>query len=71
MSFNIIPVFSEYQEIHPYGVVNIDSVKIKMMSAKYSSILTVSRGICIIVIQKTALSLSISCHPTYVELQAQ
>ena len=28
MSFNIIPVASEYQEIHPYSVVNIDNVKI-------------------------------------------
>ena len=28
MLFNIIPVASEYQEIHPYGVVNIDNVKI-------------------------------------------
>jgi hypothetical protein len=28
MSFNIIPVASEYQEKHPYGVENIDSVKI-------------------------------------------
>ena len=28
MSFNIIPVASEYQEIHPYSAVNTDSVKI-------------------------------------------
>ena len=28
MSFNITPAASEYQEIHHYGVVNIDSVKI-------------------------------------------
>ena len=28
MSFNIIPVASEYQEIHPYCVVNIESVKL-------------------------------------------
>ena len=28
MLFNIIPVASEYQEIHPYIVVNIDNVKI-------------------------------------------
>ena len=27
MPFNIIHVASEYQEIHPYGVVNIDNVK--------------------------------------------
>ena len=26
--FNIIPVASEYQEIHPYSAVNIDNVKI-------------------------------------------
>ena len=25
---HVIPVASEYQEIHPYGVVNIDNVKI-------------------------------------------
>ena len=28
LSFNIIPVSTEYQEIHPYSVVNIDNVKI-------------------------------------------
>ena len=28
MSFNITPVASGYQEIHPYGAMNIDSVKI-------------------------------------------
>ena len=28
MSFNIIPVDNEYQEIHPYGAVNIGNVKI-------------------------------------------
>ena len=28
MSFNIIPVASGYQEIHPYSAINIDSVKI-------------------------------------------
>ena len=28
MSFNITPVGSGYQEIHPYSVMNIDSVKI-------------------------------------------
>ena len=28
MSFNITPVASGYQEIHPYSVMNIDSVKI-------------------------------------------
>ena len=28
MPFNIIHVASEYQEIHPYGVVNIENVKI-------------------------------------------
>ena len=28
MSLNIIPVASEYQEIHPYSAMNIDSVKI-------------------------------------------
>ena len=27
-SFNITPVASEYKEIHPYSVVNIDIVKI-------------------------------------------
>ena len=32
MSFNIIPVASEYQEIHPYSVVNIDNVKINTTS---------------------------------------
>ena len=33
MSFNIIPVASEYQEIHPYSVVNVSNIKIntKMM----------------------------------------
>ena len=33
MSFNIIPVATEYQEIHPYSVVNVSNVKIntKMM----------------------------------------
>ena len=31
--FNIIPVASEYQEIHPYSVVNVSNIKIntKMM----------------------------------------
>ena len=29
MSFNITPVASGYQEIHPYSAMNIDSVKIK------------------------------------------
>ena len=28
MSFNITPVASGYQEIHPYSAMNIDSVKI-------------------------------------------
>ena len=28
MSFNIAPVASGYQEIHPYSAMNIDSVKI-------------------------------------------
>ena len=28
MSFNITPVASGYQEIHPYSAINIDSVKI-------------------------------------------
>ena len=28
MSFNIIPVANEYQEIHSFGAVNIDNVKI-------------------------------------------
>jgi hypothetical protein len=28
MSFNIFPVASGYQEIHPYSAMNIDSVKI-------------------------------------------
>ena len=28
MSFNIIPVASGYQEIHPYSAINIDSVEI-------------------------------------------
>ena len=28
MSFNITPVASGYQEIHPYSEMNIDSVKI-------------------------------------------
>ena len=28
MSFNIIPVASEYQEIHPYSVVNVSNIKI-------------------------------------------
>ena len=28
MSFNIIPVASGYQEIHPFSVINIGSVKI-------------------------------------------
>ena len=28
MPFNIIPVASEYEEIHPNGVVNINNVKI-------------------------------------------
>ena len=28
MSFNIIPVASGYQDIHPYSAINIDSVKI-------------------------------------------
>ena len=28
MSFNITPVASGYQEIHPYTAMNIDSVKI-------------------------------------------
>ena len=32
MSFNIIPVATEYQEIHPYSVVNIDNVKINTTS---------------------------------------
>ena len=27
MSFDIIPVASGYQEIHPYSAINIDSVK--------------------------------------------
>ena len=33
MPFNIIPVASEYQEIHPYSVVNVSNIKIntKMM----------------------------------------
>ena len=33
MSFNIIPVASEYQEMHPYSVVNVSNIKIntKMM----------------------------------------
>ena len=33
MSCNIIPVASEYQEIHPYSVVNVSNIKIntKMM----------------------------------------
>ena len=30
MSFNISPIASEYQEIHPYSAVNIDSVKINI-----------------------------------------
>ena len=36
MSFNIIPVASEYQEIHPYSVVNVSNVKIntKMMGVR-------------------------------------
>ena len=28
MAFNTIPVASEYQEIHPYSAMNIDSVKL-------------------------------------------
>ena len=28
MSFNIIPVASEYQEIHSYSVVNVSNIKI-------------------------------------------
>ena len=28
MSFNITPVASGYQEIHPYSAINIDSVEI-------------------------------------------
>ena len=28
MSFNITPVASGYQEMHPYSAMNIDSVKI-------------------------------------------
>ena len=28
MSFNVTPVASRYQEIHPYSAMNIDSVKI-------------------------------------------
>ena len=31
MSFEIIPVESEYQEIHPYSAMNIDSVKINTL----------------------------------------
>ena len=30
MSFNITPVASGYQEIHPYSAMNIDSVKINI-----------------------------------------
>ena len=40
MSFNITPVASGYQEIHPYSVMNIDSVKINtfLIMMKYWSI---------------------------------
>ena len=41
-------------------MVNIDIVKIKMMNAKYASMRATSWVICITVIQKIALSLTIS-----------
>ena len=30
ISFDIVPVASEYQEIHPYSAMNIDSVEINI-----------------------------------------
>ena len=42
MSFNITPVASGYQEIHPYSAMNIDSVKINtsLIMMKECSVLT-------------------------------
>ena len=42
MSFNITPVASGYQELHPYSAMNIDSVKINtsLIMMKECTILT-------------------------------
>ena len=32
MSINTIPIASEYQEIYPYSVVNIDNVKVNIQT---------------------------------------
>ena len=54
MSFNITPVASGYQEIHPYSAINIDSVKINtslimmkewIVLVRYSQQLHMHRGL--------------------------
>ena len=46
MSFYIIPVSTEYQEIHPYSVVNIDNVKINTTMMREWPIFKQHMGSC-------------------------
>ena len=46
MSFNIIPVANEYQEIHPFGALNIDNVKINTTMMREWPIFKQHMGSC-------------------------